>query len=246
MHARRRRGWVRASVPHNAGMRQIEGLTATGIGHLRGGRWGAVRAGLAMLHAREAVVAGREGTVRRAGSRPRDAEPLEQVLFAALYGNMGPRELADRPRVRAAVGDVRRDLIRRGLVRPQRRRVLVPLALVVLPPYLLARLIDVIGVHVGLATTVALVAVACWFLPRRTLAGARALRHLRALHPEPVGQDSAAPSRVGPAVALYGTPALLATMPRFAREGGLLDGGRWSVFHGDGALQSSSSTTGTP
>ncbi|WP_173052756.1 TIGR04222 domain-containing membrane protein [Phytohabitans houttuyneae] len=226
-------------------MRQIEGLTATGIGHLRGGRWGAVRTGLAMLHAREAVVAGRDGRVRRTGSKPRGAEPLEQALFGALYSDTGPRELADHQRVRAAVGEVRRDLIRRKLVRPQRRRVLVPLALAVVPPYVLARLIDVIGAPIGLAATVVLVGVACWFLPRRTLAGARALRHLRDLHPEPTSPGGSA-DRLGPAVALYGNAALLVAMPRFAREGGLLDGGRRSVFHGDGSLESSSSTLGAP
>jgi uncharacterized protein (TIGR04222 family) len=227
-------------------MRQLDGLTATGIGHLRGGGRAAVCTGLAMLHAREAVVAGRDGSVRRTGSLPRDAEPLERALFTALYGDMSPRELAHQPRVRAAIGDVRRDLIRRGLVRPQRRRVLVPLALAVVPPWLLARLIDVIGVPVGLATTVALVAVACWFLPRRTLIGQRALSHLRARHPEPTGPAATAPARLGPVVALYGTPVLRATMPRFARESGLLDGGKWSVFLGDGSLESSSSSTGAP
>lgn len=240
MHATRpdtRDPATRAPVPHTAGMRQLDGLTATGIGHLRGGGWGAVRTGLAMLHAREAVVAGRDGTVRRRAV-PRDAEPLERALFAALYSDTGPRELASRSRVREAVGEVRRDLIRRGLVRPQRRRVLVPLVLVVVPPWLLGRLIDVVGAPVGLATTVALAAVACWFLPRRTLAGARALRHLRAQYPEPTGPAAATPGALGPAVALYGTPVLVATMPRFARESGLLDGGRWSVYLGDGALSS--------
>ncbi|BCB91156.1 hypothetical protein Psuf_084690 [Phytohabitans suffuscus] len=221
-------------------MRQLDGLTAIGIAHLRDGGWGAVRTALAMLHLRGAVVAHRAGMVRRAGSVPRDAEPLERALFASLYGGMGPRELANRPRVREAVGDVRRDLVRRGLVRPQRRRVLVPLALVVVPPWLLARLIDVVSVRVGLLTSVALVAVACWFLPRRTLAGARALRHLRARHPEPTPDGVPTPAGIGPAVALYGTAALAATMPLFAREAGLLGGGVWSRFLGDGGLHSSS------
>jgi uncharacterized protein (TIGR04222 family) len=222
-------------------MRQIDGLTATGIGHLHGGRWGAVRTGLAMLHAREAVVAGREGMVERAGPRPPDAEPLEHALFAALYGDMGPRELAERPRVREAIDDLRRDLVRRGLVRPQWRRVLVPLALAVLPPFVLARLIDVIGAPIGLAASVVLVGAACWFLPRRTVAGARALRQLRALHPEPAGPGGTL-AKLGPAVALYGADALLATMPVFARDSGLLDGGRWSVIHSDSSLRSSSAT----
>jgi uncharacterized protein (TIGR04222 family) len=105
-------------------MERLHGLTAIGIGHLCGGGWGTVRTGLAMLYARGSVVAGRAGAVRRAGSVPRDAEPLERALFASLYGDMSPREVASTPRVREAVGDVRRDLIRRGLVRPQRRRVL--------------------------------------------------------------------------------------------------------------------------
>ncbi|WP_345074345.1 TIGR04222 domain-containing membrane protein [Phytohabitans flavus] len=201
-------------------MGELDGLGVIGIAHLRGGGWGAVRTGLAMLYVRGAVSA-RDGTVRRSGRVPRGAEPLELALFGALEGELRPRQLADRQWVREAIGDVRRDLIRRGLVRPQRRRVLLPLALVVVPPWLLGRLIEVVSVHIGLLTSVVLVAVACWFLPRRTLAGARALRQLQARYPAPTDSDRVTPDGIGPAVALYGPAALVATMPRFAREAGL-------------------------
>lgn len=41
---------------------------------------------------------------------------------------------------------------------------------------------------------------------------------------------------LGMAVAVHGSNALLATIPRFAREHGLLDGGRAAAYHGDSQL----------
>ncbi|MET8367622.1 TIGR04222 domain-containing membrane protein [Micromonospora sp. NPDC005194] len=205
-------------------------LGATEIGWLGGGNRGAVMAGLAMLHARGLLAPG-VGRIRRIGSLPRDAEPLERALYAALYGSLGPRELASQKRVRRALRDVRRSLVERGLVRATSRRVLIPVLLVALPPALLARLVALNAVDVteGLVAVVVLVGIAVWFLPRRTVAGAQALAAARVRYGDLVERSQLEPVEVGLAVALFGTPALLALMPRFAADGGLLDGGRSSI-----------------
>lgn len=228
-------------MPDTARVGNDEELGGTEIGCLRGGSWAAVTTGLVMLHARGVLVSG-AGRISRTGSVRPDVEPLERALYAALYGSMGPRELASQQRVHRALGEVRRRLVERGLVRAPWRRVLIPVVLVTLPPVLLAQLVALraIGVIVGLAAALVFVGIAGWFLPRRTLAGARALRALRARHGDIVSRPALQPAEVGVAVALFGTPALLATMPKFARDGGLLDGGRWSRYLGDGPLHSSS------
>ncbi|MGV9806694.1 TIGR04222 domain-containing membrane protein [Micromonospora chersina] len=216
-----------------------ETLSATEIGWLQGGDWGAVITALAMLHTRGVLATG-VGRIRRTGSVPQDAEPLERALYAGLYGSVGPRELARQKRVRRALRDVRRSLVERGLVRASSRRVLMPVLLVALPPALLANLVaaGVVGVTEGLVTIVVLVGMAVWLLPRRTVAGARALATARVRHGGLVERSELEPVEVGLAVALSGTPALQTLMPRFAWDAGLLDGGRPS-HHIDSRLESS-------
>lgn len=210
-------------------MDNAETLAATEIGWLRGGSWGAVVAGLAMLHARGVLAPG-VGRIRRTGSLPRDAEPLEQALYAALYGSMGPRELASQKRVQRALRDVQRCLVERGLVRATSRRVLMPVVLVALPPVLLSKLVAAaaVGVAEGLGVVVVLVGIAVCLLPRRTLAGQRALAAVRVRYGDLVERSKLEPVEVGLAVGLFGTAALQAVMPRFARDAGLFDGGRSS------------------
>ncbi|MCW6006761.1 hypothetical protein K1W54_19550 [Micromonospora sp. CPCC 205371] len=145
-----------------------------------------------------------------------------------------------RPRVLVTQRELRRGLERRGLVRRWWVRALVPLGLAVVPGVLVARLVslDVIVPQVGVAGVVAGAAVAVWFLPRRTVAGARLLRRLRVDHADLVAElesgraqlDAWAPERVGVAVALYGDAAVVAIMPAVARGLGLVDGGRWTRF----------------
>lgn len=220
-------------------MNGAETLSATEIGWLQGGDWGAVIAGLAMLHKRGVLATG-VGRIRRTGSAPQDAEPLERALYAALYGSIGPRELARQKRVQRALRDVRQSLVERGLVRASSRRVLMPVLLVALPPALLPKLVatGMVGVTEGLLTIVVLMGIAVWLLPRRTVAGARALATARVRHGGLVERSQLEPVEVGLAVALFGTPALQTLMPSFAWDAGLLDGGR-SSHHIDSRLESS-------
>jgi uncharacterized protein (TIGR04222 family) len=213
-------------------------LLVTEIACLAGGRWAAVRAGLVMLLRRGLLDSNRRGRIERVGSSPRDGEPLEKALYAALLGWCGAREVGEKPRVRAAVRDLRRGLERRGLVRRGWVRVVVPLALAVVPGVAVARLVSFGAVPpaAGVLLVVVCAASAAWFLPRRTVAGARALRRLRGEHAAAVAEiESGAadvamwsPQRVGAVVALYGDAALLGIMPVAARGAGLLDGGRWT------------------
>ncbi|MET7833724.1 TIGR04222 domain-containing membrane protein [Micromonospora sediminicola] len=214
-------------------------LAATEIGWLRGGNWGAVIAGLAMLHTRGVLATG-VGRIRRTGSLPQDVEPLERALYAALYGSIGPGELARQKRVQRALRDVRQSLAERGLVRTSSRRVLMPVLLAALPPALLPKLVTagLVGVTEGLVAIVVLVGIAVWLLPRRTIAGTRALTTARVRYGDLVERSQLEPVEVGLAVALFGTPALQALMPRFAWDAGLLDGGR-SSHHLDSRLESS-------
>jgi hypothetical protein len=92
--------------------------------------------------------------------------------------------------------------------------------LVTVPPMIVARLAarDGIDVRVGLVLVMAFTLAACWFLPRRTIAGARTLRALRSAdgHLPARGGDNdisvqaLTPEQIGLAVALNGTLALLA------------------------------------
>ncbi|MGN9909822.1 TIGR04222 domain-containing membrane protein [Phytohabitans sp. LJ34] len=214
-----------------------EDMLVTEIACLVGGRWATIRAGLVMLLRRGLLNTNRRGRVERVGSSPRDGEPLEKALFAGLLGWSGAREVGEKPRVRAVLRDTRRALERRGLLRPAWKRLVVPFALAVVPGVVVARLVSLGAVPPagGVFAVVACAAAAIWFLPRRTVAGARALRRLRDEYAADVAalESGAAdvaewsPRRVGAIVALYGDAALLAIMPE-ARGAGLLHGGRWT------------------
>jgi uncharacterized protein (TIGR04222 family) len=219
-------------------------LLVTEIALLAGGAWAAARTGLAMLSARRRLETGRPGRINRTGSAPRNGEPLEKVLFGALLGWSGAREVAAKPRVRDVLRELRHQLERRRLVRRPWVRVLVPLTLVTVPGVAVARLValQVVPPGPGAVAVLAGVLAAGWFLPRRTVAGARLLRRLRAEHPgvtaaaetSRAGLPPRSPKAVGLAVALFGDAALLSIMPAVAHRAGLLDGGRWTrqIRHG--------------
>jgi hypothetical protein len=63
---------------------------------------------------------------RRLVDAPAADQVLERSLFNELYGMMGPRELANKPRVQQVLRDIRLRLVRQGYLRPWRRRVLPP------------------------------------------------------------------------------------------------------------------------
>ncbi|GAA1945918.1 TIGR04222 domain-containing membrane protein [Amycolatopsis minnesotensis] len=196
------------------------------VAYLRRGARATVVTALAELHLRRAVVAARQGTVRRDGSLPRGADPAERIVFGALHGSMSPRSLVQRPPVRRMLAGLRGDLVSSGALLPAWRWVV--LRLLLLAAIALAALrLGQGGPVPPLACAIA-VAVVLWLVPRRTFAGRRTLRALRARHP-PGGRD------VGMLVALYGKPALLASMPRFAEQGGLLGGGASDDSPGGGS-----------
>jgi uncharacterized protein (TIGR04222 family) len=149
---------------------------------------------------------------------------------------LGPRELANRPTVQRVLRDIRVRLVKYGYLRPWRRRVLLPAVLVTAPPCFAAWLISPgLGSPVAVLVMTAAVGSATWFLPRRTVRGARTLRRLRSRHADltamingAVPADGPQPQTVALAVALFGDAALRALLPTLARGGGLLDGGSWS------------------
>jgi uncharacterized protein (TIGR04222 family) len=211
-------------------------LSATEIAYLNGGgTWSATRTALAMLHARGRLTATGRGRVERTGSSPHDGEPLEKALFAGLVGRIGPRELMEKPRVRAALRDVRRRLVARGLLRRRWVQVLLPIVVLVVPAVAAAR-ITALPTVFGLAGSVAGAAAAMWFLAPRPVAGTRELQRLRreyadlaaAIDAGRVDPVTLTIDEVGVGVALFGNRALRSLMPVAARDAGLLDGGRWT------------------
>lgn len=210
-------------------------LTPTEVGWLRGGDWAATQTALAMLHRRGALRIGRVGTVERVASPLAGADPLERALYGVLYGAVGPRELMNKPRARSALSECRRKVAAARLVRPSWRRVSGPAASVTLPAVLLARLVafGTMPAWAGALVVLTLSCVGSMLAFRRTIVGARTLRALRVRYANlsQAGEKWSAltPQDVGMVVALFGDGALLAMLPKAARDAGLLDGGRWST-----------------
>jgi hypothetical protein len=106
--------------------------------------------------------------------------------------------------------------------------------LIMLPAVALGSLVtpDFTAAWIGLPVVVSLCCLGCAFAFRRTIAGAGALRALRAQYADlsrPLVQASAlTPHEVGMAVALFGDAALETLLSKAAHGTGLLDGGRWS------------------
>ncbi|MFE2100038.1 TIGR04222 domain-containing membrane protein [Streptomyces sp. NPDC059468] len=85
---------------------------------LRGGARAAVTVAVLDLHLRGAVKAGRAGTMRASGPVPAAAlTALAKAVHAGLYRPAGMRQLLDRRPVRAALGELRAELVAAGLLR---------------------------------------------------------------------------------------------------------------------------------
>ncbi|HJP79148.1 MAG TPA: hypothetical protein VJ914_33050 [Pseudonocardiaceae bacterium] len=140
-----------------------------------------------------------------------------------------------RPQVDRAVADVGRDLVAARLWLPTNRWVAVRI-LVTLCPLLLS--IQMATVHDAASITLVVIVFvlvgALNLLDRRTRSGRVRTARLRRTHPvSNVGADA---DSVGYAVAAHGKRALLAIMPGFAKDGGLLDGGTTATYLGDGSI----------
>jgi uncharacterized protein (TIGR04222 family) len=214
-------------------------LSPAEVAVLAGSAWRALQAGYVMLWRRGRLIHDGRGRINRTGAAPRSVEPLERELFNAMLGWQGPRQAAERPRVEAALRQIRHGLFARRLMRSPYRRVGVPAVLVVVPGVVTARLtaIGVLDPSSGIAVVLAGVIIASWFFPRRTPRGSRMLRALRAEY-RTIGEaidanDGTAttmtPEALGMAVALFGHAALHALLPADARQAGLLDGGRRDI-----------------
>lgn len=201
---------------------------------LRGNARAVVVTALATLYQRDHVAAG-SGRVHRAGPLSGASGLMERAVYLALHKPLSPRELVSRPPVRRALAEMRRNAATAGLLLPKWRWVTLRLALCLIPVIGVARLfasgLKPVTAVVVIATMC--VALGLWLLPRRTRAGGRVLG---------IARSSA---DTGMAVALHGADALRSAMPIFARDGGLLDGGRRpDGSPGDGTIGMNSDVSG--
>ncbi|MDQ1699431.1 MAG: hypothetical protein QOG34_1294 [Frankiaceae bacterium] len=88
------------------------------VAYVHDGRFTAVAAVLAVLHARGLVVAGKSGTVRHSDSVTPPPEGFERQVWRSIHGFVSPGALMARPAVDAALNDLRRRARRLGLLRP--------------------------------------------------------------------------------------------------------------------------------
>lgn len=203
---------------------------------LRGGRRAAVTVALVALHQRGAVAAGREhydsGQWRAGPHRG----PVQLGVHRALDRAFALRDLALRPEARRAVDALGRELRGAGLLRAPWRLWAARTLLGCVP------LTVVVGAYAtgasgaGLAAALAVGAVPTLGAaglsrqPPATGAARRLLAAMRERYPLPADRREVTDGGlVQLYVALYGDPALALFLPRFSRDGGLLDRpGRWT------------------
>ncbi|MFF1506385.1 TIGR04222 domain-containing membrane protein [Streptomyces sp. NPDC058326] len=197
---------------------------------LRGGRRAAVTVALVALHQRGAVAAGRKHTIRANGGPGRTTDAVQLGVHRALRRAFALRDLVLRPEARRAVDTLRGELRAAGLLESPTRLGTAG-ALLGCVPFTLG-----VGAYVtapsGAALTVVfsagalplLAAVALLRLPPTTRAARQLLAGLRERYPLPAHRREVTDGwLVQLYVALYGDPALAMFLPRFSREGGLLD-----------------------
>ena len=86
--------------------------------YVRGGRFAALSAVLAVLHARGLVEVRRPGSVALTDSAAPRMTDLERAIKHGISGGVPPRALMSRPAVEAALAGLRGECRRQGLVRP--------------------------------------------------------------------------------------------------------------------------------
>ncbi|MFI8914592.1 TIGR04222 domain-containing membrane protein [Streptomyces sp. NPDC053513] len=197
---------------------------------LRGGRRAAVTVALVALHQRGAVAAGRKRTIRANGGPGRTRDPVQLGVHGALHRALALRTLTQRPEARRAVDALRGDLCGAGLLRPPARLWAARALLGCVPVTVMAGPFAAGASGADLAVALAagmppvLVAPALLRLPDTTGAARRLLADLRERYPLPAHRREVTDGwLVQLYVALYGDPALALFLPRFSRDGGLLD-----------------------
>ncbi|MFD3662479.1 TIGR04222 domain-containing membrane protein [Streptomyces sp. NPDC058659] len=207
---------------------------------LRGGRRAAVTVALVALHQRGAVAAGRKRTIRANGGPGRTRDPVQLGVHGALHRALALRALALRPEARRAVDALCGELGRAGLLRPRARLRAARTLLACVPLTVGAGLLvswarhghgggyaggsGGVGLVVAVTVPPVLAAVALLRLRPATQAARHLLAGLRERHPLPAHRREVTDGRlVQLYVALYGDPALALFLPRFSRDGGLLD-----------------------
>ncbi|MGW0121568.1 TIGR04222 domain-containing membrane protein [Streptomyces sp. NPDC003327] len=222
--------WVRRagrSHSEEEGPRPADAVpSAQALALLRGGRRAAVTVALVALHQRGAVAAGRKRTIRANGGPGRILDPVQLGVHRALHRALDLGVLAQRPEARRAVDALADELGRAGLLRPPGRRRIARVLLGCVPLTVATGLLaygpDAAALAVGVPPAVG--ALALLRVPPATRTARRLLASLRERHPLPAHRGEVTDGRlVQLYVALYGDPALALFLPRFSRDGGLLD-----------------------
>jgi uncharacterized protein (TIGR04222 family) len=202
------------------------------VAYLAGGGDLAVWSALCAMHLRGTLTAA-DGTVRAVGRLDPDADELEKAIHATASSPVGHRRLIFHRSVRPALATIEERLVAAGfLLSDQRRRRIRRVGfwmLAVAALGLLRVLADIAEVRpVGLLVTALLLVTAAAVMqialaPRRSRRGNRALAALRdrhrALAPEREPDwQSHGPAGAALGIGLFGTEALAASAPGFARE----------------------------
>src|SRR3954454_3744858 len=111
-------GAVPLRYGHAYNVSDVSPLDYLELAYLRDGRYRCVEAALAVLHATGHVKAGQRGTIARDAATLPPPEGLERVIWRAVHGHVAPGALAARGPVDAELNALRRDLRRRGVIRP--------------------------------------------------------------------------------------------------------------------------------
>lgn len=203
-------GWLLlVGLPMTA-RRRFE-LPASAMGFLRRGERRALATAVTALYADGLVAASRRGLLQR-GTAPMRAgvEPFAAAVYAAMPAPTRFRALPGRPRVRRAVATLVRELSSAGLIPGRMRWLLARIVLLATAVVSGIRALDP-GLASQLRARYAVVlvaAVVAWWVPRRTVAGYRALHRLRREYAE--SHDAA----IGCALAGVVPPGLVAAFVR--------------------------------
>jgi uncharacterized protein (TIGR04222 family) len=191
------------------------------VGLLAGGPKNALVATLVTMRRRGEIGIDRAGVLRSAGELADTTDPVERAVYRVLSLPRGPKEIRAHRTSITAFGVLRRRLVAAGLLLSAPRWAasrILPVAAVV---YCLVRLAG--GANGLVVGACAALAVATLFLPRRTLAGSRLLAGLRREFPV-TGEPVPDAERIGMIVAVH-RRVDLPGLEKFARRGGLSDGG---------------------